>query len=226
MAKRRTSADIAAELKVLQDELVALSDVDGTEEEVQRALDKSNDMLVRFDELKVEHAEAVDYEKKVEAVRALALSPGNRDGADKDGKYLGDKGPEFKPKTDPFDEDPTRLPKADVISRAMTFVDSEKRVPISDRNREHLEHLVHRSSDDEGDDAQFDGSYVARRMLLTEHTAYRSAFRKYCRLGTMAQYNSEEQKAISQFQDYEIRRAASENTTTAGGFGVPVKVAA
>jgi hypothetical protein len=225
VAKRRSSADLTAELKVIQDELVKLADTEGTEEEVQRALDKSNEFLVQFDELKKELDEALDYEKKVDAVRSLALNPGNREqGAGE--KYLGN-GPEVQRKVDPFDVDPHlvhTLGRQDVISRAMAVIDREKRVPITDENKAHLDWLIHRSEDQE--DTQFDGSYVARRTILTENPLYRSAFRKYMRFGVTAAYTADEQRAISAYQDYEVRRAASENTTTAGGFGVPVKLAA
>jgi hypothetical protein len=228
VAKRRSSVDIEAELKVIQDELVKLADVEGTDEEVKRALDRSNEMLVQFDELKTELDEARDFEKKVDAVRSLALNPGNREAGDgSDQKYLGGSGPQVQRKVDPFDVDPHlvhTLGRSDVISRAMAVIDREKRVPISDENKAHLDWLIHRSEDQE--DTQFDGSYVARRTILTENPLYRSAFRKYMRFGVTAAYTADEQRAISAYQDYEVRRAASENTTTAGGFGVPVKLAA
>lgn len=228
MAKRRSSADIQAEMSVIQEQALELESAEGTDEEVAANVERSKTLLTEFDDLDKELADAVEYEKRVEAVRARAFNPANRDGADRDGKYLGDRGPQFQAKADPFDADPRALPKQEVISRAMAVLDREKRVPISDANKAHLEYLYHRSDDEDDEDGggQFDGSYVARRTLFTENPLYRSAFRKYMRLGQMAAYNADEQRAVAAFQDYELRRAASENTTTAGGFGIPVKLAA
>ncbi len=222
MAKRRSSADIQAEMSVIQEQALELESAEGTDDEVAANVERSKALLTEFDELDKELADALDYEKRVEAVRARAFAPANRDGADREGKYLGERGPQFQQKVDPFDADPRTLAKSDAISRAMTVIDREKRVPITDSNKAHLEGLLHRSENE--DESQFDGSYVARRTLFTENPLYRSAWQKYMRLGNLAAYNADEQRAISTFQDFEIRRAASENTTTAGGFGVPVLI--
>jgi HK97 family phage major capsid protein len=222
VAKRRSSADIQAEMSVIQEQALELESAEGTDEEVAANVERSKALLTEFDDLDKELADAVDYEKRVEAVRSRSLNPANRDGADRDGKYLGTAGPQYQQKVDPFDTDPRALNKADAISRAMSVIDREKRVPITDGNKEHLEYLIHRSEDE--DESQFDGSYVARRTLFTENPLYRSAWQKYMRLGSLAAYNADEQRAIATFQDFEIRRAASENTTTAGGFGVPVLI--
>jgi HK97 family phage major capsid protein len=59
---------------------------------------------------------------------------------------------------------------------------------------------------------------LARRILVTENDAYRSAFFK---LMTMAQpiLDEDETRAMLVYQEY---RAQSEGTTTAGGFAIPV----
>lgn len=75
------------------------------------------------------------------------------------------------------------------------------------------------------DDEQFDGSYIARRLLITESDAYRSAFHKYMRTSLRGQplvLNASEADAYDQLDHLE--RSMSENTTTAGGFGLPVLV--
>jgi HK97 family phage major capsid protein len=221
--KRRSSADIAAEMEVIRAELVKLDEAEGTDEEVEQNLTRANELLGELDELEVERGKAVQYEKRVEAVRSLSLTSGNRESGDGARPY-GDKGPEFKQKTDPFDADPRHLGKQDVISRAMTVIEGEKYVPISEANKAYLDRLVHRSQEANDPEAQFDGSYVARRVLLTENPVYRSAFKKYCRFGNNAAFNAEESRAIAAFQDFEVARAANEGTTTAGGFGVPVMI--
>jgi HK97 family phage major capsid protein len=59
---------------------------------------------------------------------------------------------------------------------------------------------------------------LARRIIVTENDAYRAAFHK---LMTMVQpvLDADEQRAMLIYQEY---RAASEGTTTAGGFAIPV----
>jgi hypothetical protein len=68
-----------------------------------------------------------------------------------------------------------------------------------------------------------DGSYIARRALITESPAYRSAFRQLM-TDPRPLLTSEEVEAVRALKALEARefRAMSEGTTTAGGFGVPV----
>jgi HK97 family phage major capsid protein len=73
------------------------------------------------------------------------------------------------------------------------------------------------------DEPDLDGSYIARRILLTENSAYRSAWARLMVERTPLLTN-EETQAVRDFQSFERHetRAMSEGTTTAGGFGVPV----
>jgi hypothetical protein len=65
---------------------------------------------------------------------------------------------------------------------------------------------------------------IARRILVTEHDAYRTAFVKMTTKPDGAIYlTDDERQALRAFDEY---RAMGEVTTTAGGFGVPVKLAA
>lgn len=191
MAKRRSSADIAAELKVIQDELVTLSEVEGTDDEVQRALDKSNEMLVRFDELKTEHDEAVEYEKKVDAVRSLAFNPANRDTP---------RAPEVMRKTDPYTElDAVRegyVRPGEVISRAKAAVEQAPR-HMSDAAREHVTQLV----EAEGKQA----ALIARHLLLTGSEQYHEEFKELVKTRHVG----------------EAIRAAMSLTDANGGYMVP-----
>jgi HK97 family phage major capsid protein len=59
---------------------------------------------------------------------------------------------------------------------------------------------------------------IARRIIVTENDEYRSAWMKMVTQPT-PMLDDEERKAIQRWYEF---RAASENTTTAGGFGVPV----
>src|SRR5689334_18704898 len=183
-------------MEVIRSQLVELSEAEGTDDEVEQNLARSKELLTEFEELDKERADAEDYEKRVALVRSRALDPRSTEAGGSE-KYLGARGPEFQKKIDPFDTDPAQLSKADAISRAMVVVDTEKRVPISDDNKAHLDYLVHRSADE--DESQFDGSYIARRTLYTENPLYRSAWKKYMRLGSMAAYNHDEQRAVAAF---------------------------
>ena len=62
-----------------------------------------------------------------------------------------------------------------------------------------------------------DGGQIAKRMLLTENDAYRSAFQKAVTSPAPA-WTSDEARAINEF------RAMSGGVDTAGGFGVPVLI--
>lgn len=60
---------------------------------------------------------------------------------------------------------------------------------------------------------------IARRILLTENENYRNAWMKAV-TRPQPMYTQEEHAAMLAFDEFE--RAASEGTTTAGGFGIPV----
>lgn len=88
---------------------------------------------------------------------------------------------------------------------------------VTAANQGYIERLMKR------DAKSFNGDYIARRILLTENDHYRSAFVKKTMFGADAALTPEETRAVAAFQDFEYR-AASEGTTTAGGFGIPVLI--
>lgn len=94
---------------------------------------------------------------------------------------------------------------------AMRVLDTATDVKVSARSAEHIESLMAQRS------VNVDGSYIAKRLLLTENDAYRSAFAKGIASSTPA-WTSEEARALSEF------RAASIGTDAAGGFGVPILI--
>jgi HK97 family phage major capsid protein len=230
MNVKRNLAEIDSEMKIISERLAEIDQTPEPEGDevarskaVQALKEESDDLLDKWDALTEERQPLLVRAQRLADVTAAAkdmarVEPG--DGA----RWNGGNAPYFGKKVDPFDTDPRdrSLSRSDVISRAMTAIDQESRVPISDSNKAHLENLLHRSESEE--DGQFDGSYLARRTLLTENPLYRSAFKKYMRLGPMAAYNHEEQRAVAAFQEFEMSRAAGEVTTTAGGFGVPVYI--
>lgn len=65
-----------------------------------------------------------------------------------------------------------------------------------------------------------DGAAIARRLLVTEHPEYRSAFAKMVTSPTPV-LTAGESEAVQRFNEF---RAASIGTDTSGGFGVPVLI--
>lgn len=222
--------ELLAEQSIIKTRLAEIADLpdpEGDEVARSKALTErdteTDDLLARWDALEVERGPLVERANRLDAVRAAAVDIARTEGGD-GARYLGGRGPGFNKQVDPFDTAPAELSRAEAIDRARRVFDGEKRVPVSDSNKARLEGMVLRSGETEVDGGQFDGSYVARRALYTENPLYRAAFQKYVRLGAAAMFSAEEQRAVAQFQDFEIRRAASENTTTAGGFGIPVMI--
>lgn len=209
------------------DQIEAETNKDVEGDEVARAqviadLDgESDELIARHKSLEVEKGPLIQRANDLRAIREAAKDVVRTESGD-GARYFGGRAPNFNPTVDPFDADPRFLNSNEVISRAMSVVDRERHVPIEDGAKGHLEKLIHRSYNEEEEGGQLDGSYIARRTLYTENPIYRSAFRKYVRFGYGAHFNDREAKAIAQFQEYELRRAAGEVTTTAGGFGVPV----
>lgn len=223
--------EVQSEMELIRNQLgdlQELPDPDGDEVLRTKALEERaaryKDLIARFKELEVKEGPLIERNKDLEAIRNYARDPGRVESGD-GSRYLGGTGPAFNKQVDPFDvdaRDPS-LSRSDLISRSMAVIDGEKRVELSDENKAHLEKLIKRS--DAGEVGQFDGTYIARRTLLTENPVYRSAFKKYMRYGPMAAYNGDEARVVAAFQDFEtewVARAAGEVTTTAGGFGVPV----
>ena len=77
--------------------------------------------------------------------------------------------------------------------------------------KDHLDKLLRTANEN------MDGAKIARRLIVTESDAYRSAFQKAVTQSQPA-FSPEEARAINEF------RAASEGTGSAGGFGIPVLI--
>jgi HK97 family phage major capsid protein len=106
--------------------------------------------------------------------------------------------------------------RGEVRDAAMKVLETEHRngqVPVSDATAEHIEEMFGRRSIYDGE-VIFDGDAVARRMLVTETPAYRSAFQKALK-GSFPAWTPEESQAMA--------RAAEQSLTSAsGGYAVPV----
>jgi len=113
---------------------------------------------------------------------------------------------------DPY-ADVRRLTVKEARDRALRRLDSrEDASHLSDAAKSQIDKTVRRNTD------------VARRILVTETEEYRNAYMKLMTQPDAAAFLShEEREAVRAFIEY---RAMAENTTTAGGFGIPVKLAA
>jgi HK97 family phage major capsid protein len=110
------------------------------------------------------------------------------------------------------------LSRSDARDRALKRAEqSGDTVTLTSEQETRLERMIRA-----GARADFDGDYVARRLLLTETDAYRSAFGKAMASATPA-WTPDEARAIANFRQFE-ERAASEGTSTSGGYGVPVLI--
>jgi HK97 family phage major capsid protein len=109
---------------------------------------------------------------------------------------------------DPY-ADVRRLTTREARDRALRRLDSrEDASHLSDAAKVQLDRSIRRNTD------------VARRILVTETEEYRNAYMKLMTQPDAAAFLSvEERDAVRTFLEY---RAMSENTTTAGGFGIPV----
>ena len=228
--------EIDAELALIRarlDEIAAAGEPDGDEAVRSQILadreTETDDLLARWDELTEDRKPLVARAQRLDAVRAAAQDMARVESGD-GARYLGGTGPSFNKTRDPFEGNLLRLDKAEVVTRARTIIENERRVHVSDASRARLDDWVQRSvqpDDDVDPDFGFDGDYIARRLLLTERPIYRAAFRKYVAGRDALGMSAEEQAAISDFQrfeHFEVRRALNENTTTAGGFGIPVLI--
>jgi HK97 family phage major capsid protein len=109
---------------------------------------------------------------------------------------------------DPY-ADVRRLTVREARDRALRRLDSrEDASHLSDAAKTQIDRTIRRNTD------------VARRILVTENEEYRTAYMKLMTQPDAAAFLSpEERDAVRTFLEY---RAMSENTTTAGGFGIPV----
>jgi HK97 family phage major capsid protein len=113
-------------------------------------------------------------------------------------------------KTDPFEGDTRNASKGELRDRALKVLETEG-TSLAPFQKDGLERMLRTRSE------TMDGNFIARRLLLTESEAYRSAFMKSVTQDRPA-YTPEEVSAVNEF------RAANEGTGSAGGFGIPVLI--
>jgi HK97 family phage major capsid protein len=105
--------------------------------------------------------------------------------------------------------DVRRMTNPEARDRALRILDDRTAAAhLRSDEKDQVEQQIRRSTD------------IARRILVTENDGYRDAWMKMVTQPDAAAFLSEEERqAIRAYNEY---RAASEGTTTAGGFGIPV----
>lgn len=159
---------------------------------------RADEIIARINEIKVElpKAEARLAELAADEQRAEAAK----------------KVPQFMRKPDaPSFAEVRDLNRGEARSAALRLVEAQPDYMVTDENRARIEKLTSLRT------ADVDGDKIARRLLITESDAYRSAFVKGVTQASPV-FSSDEAAAINEF------RAASIGTDAAGGFGVPVLI--
>jgi HK97 family phage major capsid protein len=196
------------QLEATEAELRTIHDIAGDEQ-------LTDEQQARWDELTTERADLTAKIERDDArraeVRSLAARPGNTEDGD------GARGaPEVMRRVEPFDGSDIRsLTRHEARDKALKALESRDLTGhLEERQQIHMEKLLRKWSRDT------DGSYIARRLLLTENRHYQSAFVKMV-TRTQPVLTYEEQQAMEAYDEF---RAMSIGTDSAGGFGVPVLI--
>jgi HK97 family phage major capsid protein len=189
--------ELRTKVTELRDEITALSDKDTLDEAEEVRFEAA---LAEYEPLKVEYASAEARAKKVAEIRGADFTAGHDDFT-------------FQRKVDPSSIDPRTASRKELRDAALKVTESEGG-HLNSAQREHFERQLRSHS------ADFEGSIVAKRLLVTENDDYRSGFMKAVTQDKPA-FTPEEARAINAFQEF---RVASEGTGSAGGFGIPVLI--
>jgi HK97 family phage major capsid protein len=182
-------------LSEMRARIIELSEkTDITEEEVIEL----DELLPRFEAETAEQAAQEVRAARIEKVKAAVTE-----------RHAGFDAPQIMRRTE-VDVDIRTASRSELRSAALAILDRDGS-DLGNRQGDHVDQLLRTQN------GNTDGSQIAKRMLLTENDAYRSAFAKAVTSVAPA-WTSEEARAIAEF------RAMSGGVDTAGGFGVPVLI--
>ena len=222
MAVIKAQLEQAAEMPDPEGDEVARSKV------LEERANQIDDLVKRFDELQALEGPLLERSRRLDEIKAYALSSANVDGGD--GAAPSRFGANFNRPVDPFDTPPSQLSRKDLIDRARRVVGESRLPSLRADSKEQVDGYIQRGANRDTDTnltaGRFDGTYIAMRALLTENPAYQSAFQKYAAGRNIATMTRSEQEAVAAYYEYEdqVARSMSENTTTAGGFGIPILI--
>lgn len=191
-------AALQSQIEARQAEIDALATADDITPEQDALLDT----LLGEQRAAIDEAHTIEARAKaVEELRAAAsFTPGAA--------------PQIIRKADmPTVDEVRSLNRGEARSAAMRIIDKADDDLVSDASKEKVEALIKRSS------GSFDGHHLAKRLLITESDAYRSAFAKAIAAnGSTPAWTQDEARAMHEF------RAAMSLTDANGGYGVPVLI--
>lgn len=179
----------------LQADVKRLSAIDDISPEDDAALTTALD---EFEARSAELAELEARAKRIEAAQAATTE-----------RAAGFDAPHFMKPTDTAIDLRSATP-GELRDAALKVLDREGK-DLGARQGDHVDRLMRTRN------GNTDGAQIAKRMLLTETDAYRSAFMKGVTQVSPA-WTDDEARALNEY------RAMSAGTDTAGGFGVPVLI--
>jgi HK97 family phage major capsid protein len=187
--------DLAVSVEELRSRIVDLSERAEITPEEDAELDAA---LTEHEARKAEYDALVERQARVAAARDAVVE-----------RAAGHDAPQIMKRTE-TQIDVSTASRQQVRDAALAIIDRDaSHMPA--RNGDHVDMLVRTRN------GNCDGTQIAKRLVLTENDAYRSAFMK----GVMHQspaFTSEEARALDEF------RAMSEGSDGAGGYGIPVLI--
>jgi HK97 family phage major capsid protein len=187
--------DLSKQLEELRSQIVELSEADDITHEQDAALEW---LLEEHEARKAEFDALEEREARIAAARTAVVE-----------RAAGHDAPQVMKRTE-VDINVGTASRQQVRDAALAVLDKAgKNLPA--RNGDHLDRLLNTRS------GNCDGTQIAKRLLLTENDAYRSAFMKGVTQSHPA-FTADEARALDEY------RAMSEGTDTAGGFGIPVLI--
>lgn len=170
------------------------------------------DLVAEFDRLEEERAPLQAEHEARERVRSFSDRGLFETGDDRTA-------PQLQRKVDPTGLDLRSASRGEVRSAALAVLEREhkdQKVELSERSAGHIESLIGAYSVADDGEVILDGDKVAKRLLITETPAYRSAFQRALK-GQASMWTDEEKQAMA--------RAAEQSLTSAsGGYAVPVLI--
>jgi HK97 family phage major capsid protein len=196
-------SEIRDEAVELRDELTALSELDELDDDQEARFNELTGDESPIEELR---AERETLERRLDVIKAASRMASTEDGEDRSVQFM---------KQTDTRVDAIRASRSEVRDAALKVLENEHHdqlVPLSDESAARVERLMKTRSEN------LDGDIVARRLLVTESDAYRSAWAKSVTQASPA-YDQDEVHALNEF------RAVEQSLTAAsGGLGVPVLI--
>lgn len=203
----KTLKEIRARLAEIHPEIETLGTAETLDETGEARL---SELIEEHDTLTAEAKPLEVREAKVAEIRKAAAVPGatvSGDGA------TG--GVQVKRDVNPFEGEPERMTRSEARDNALRALDRDELTGhLDDSQKVDLEKKLRSIS------RNSDGAMIARRLLVTESEAYRSAFMKRA-VQTSPIFTEDEGRAMQRFEEF---RAMSIGSDGAGGYGVPVLI--